>query len=169
MDPFVGEIRIFGFNFAPMGWLLCNGQTVPIAPYSALYALLGTQFGGDGVNNFGLPDYRGRFPLSMGQQGTSTYQIGQVGGSEASTLTMSNMPAHSHTLNANSTEAATDNPNGATLANARSNTYIADAPNVAMNAGSIGTAGAGTPFSNMPPFQCSNFCIAYEGIFPSKP
>jgi microcystin-dependent protein len=169
MDPFLGEIRMFAFNFAPVGWLLCNGQSLSIRQYSALFALLGVQFGGDGVNNFNLPDYRGRFPLSMGQQGASTYAMGQVGGAETTILTMSNMPAHSHTLNASSTEAATDNPNGATLANARSNTYIADAPNVAMNAGSIGTAGAGTPFSNMPPFQCINFCISISGYFPTRP
>ncbi len=170
MDPFIGEIRLFGFNYAPIGWFPCDGRALPIAQYSALYALLGTQFGGDGITNFKLPDYRGRVPLSMGQStGTSNYVMGQFGGGETVALTANNLPAHTHTLMANSTEANTDNPSAAALANARSNTYYAAAPNTPMIAGSIGATGSSAAFSVMEPYLCVNFCIAYEGVFPSRP
>lgn len=156
-DPFVGEINYVGFNFAPQGWAKCDGQLLPVNQYSALYSLIGTAFGGDGRNNFALPDMRGRVPVHQGiGPGLSNYVIGQKGGAETATLIIGNLPAHSHTATATSTstvsggsvsstlkavnsDATEKNAQGNSLANAAGlgKAYSTTAPNVSMNAGSI--------------------------------
>jgi len=156
-DPFVGEISYVGFNFAPKGWAKCDGQLLPVNQYSALYSLLGTAYGGDGRTNFALPDMRGRVPIHQGTgPGLSNYVIGQKSGAETATLSIGNLPAHSHTATATSTstvsggsisstlkavnsDATEKNAQGNSLANAAglSKAYSTTAPNVSMNAGSI--------------------------------
>lgn len=169
-DPFLGEIRLFGFNFAPVGWAMCQGQLLPISQNTALFSLLGTSYGGNGTTTFALPDLRSRVPLSMGQgAGLSNYVIGQAGGNENVTLLASQLPAHSHSVNASSTAAAADRPAGAVLGHAGVNTYAAgpDGATV-MNAGMIANTGGSQPHSNLQPFLTLNFCIALQGIYPSR-
>jgi microcystin-dependent protein len=167
-SPYVGEIRLFGFNFNPTGWFPCDGRLLPIASYAALFSLIGTYYGGNGTNNFALPDLRSRVPLGMGTgPGLSTYVMGQVGGAESVALLSNNLPAHSHPLNANTEPAATDVPTGAVLAAGLA--YAPGASNTALGAGSVGNnATANVPFNVLPPYLTLNFCIAYVGIFPSR-
>jgi microcystin-dependent protein len=168
-EPFLGEIRMFGFNFAPAGWAEANGQLLPIAQNTALFSLLGTQFGGDGVTTFALPDLRGRVALHQGQgSGLTEHTLGQVGGAETVTLTTAQMPNHTHQLEASSVPATTKHPAGAVLAVARAEIY-APAPNeAAMNVAAIGHAGSSQPVGVAPPFMTLTFCIALQGIFPSQ-
>jgi microcystin-dependent protein len=168
-EPFLGEIRTFGFNFAPLGWATCSGQLVPISQNPALFSLLGTFYGGDGQTTFALPDLRGRIGLSMGQgPGLSSYQVGQVGGSETVTLTSNQMPQHSHALVANSGTATGGRPDGEALARAGTSIYAAAPDGTAMNAGSIGGSGGSQPHTNLQPFLSLNFCIALQGVFPPR-
>lgn len=166
MDPFVGEISYVAFNFAPEGWFQCDGQTLPVNQYAALFSLIGTTYGGDGVNNFKLPDMRGRVPVHRGQRpGGSMFTLGQTGGAENTALTVNNLPAHSHTaaatsastsavapgasatstLKAVNSDADQKNAGGNSLANAKglNSNYSAAAPNVSMNAASIETTLSG--------------------------
>jgi microcystin-dependent protein len=174
MDPFLGEIRMTGFNFAPIGWALCNGQLLAVAQYSALFDLLGTAYGGNGVNTFALPNLQSRVPIHQGQgAGLSAYVTGQEAGAERVTLSAQNLPAHSHTLVAQSTIPATENPNGAFLAaGSRSNPNLiytaSTGSNVTMNPQAIQPTGASQPVGILPPYLCINFIIALEGIFPSR-
>jgi microcystin-dependent protein len=168
-DPFVGEIRTFGFNFAPTGWAMCNGQLLPISQNTALFSLLGTFYGGDGITTFALPDLRGRVGIHQGQgPGLSPYELGEVSGSERVTLITVQMPAHRHGLIANAGTAGVSRPDGAVLARTGTNTYAAAPDGTAMNAGAIGQAGGSQPFGIIEPFLCVNFCIALFGIFPSR-
>jgi microcystin-dependent protein len=168
-DPFLGEIRTFGFNFAPRGWAMCTGQTLSISQNSALFSLLGTTYGGNGQSTFGLPDLRGRAGIGFGQgQGLSPRQLGEVSGSENVTLTTNQMPAHNHGLVANASEAGVSRPDGAVLARTASNIYAAAPDGTAMNVAAIGPAGRSQPLSLMQPFLGVNFCIALQGIFPSR-
>jgi microcystin-dependent protein len=168
-EPFLGEIRTFGFNFAPQGWAMCNGQILSIAQNTALFALLGTTYGGNGTTNFALPDLQGRVGIHQGQgNGLSTYVIGEVSGTENVTLLTGQMPQHSHGLIANAGTAGVSRPDGAVLARTGANTYAAAPDGTAMNAGAIGSSGGNQPFSIIQPFLCLNFCIALEGIFPSR-
>jgi microcystin-dependent protein len=168
-EPFLGEIRTFGFNFAPQGWAMCNGQVLSIAQNAALFSLLGTFYGGNGTTNFALPNLQSRVGIHQGQgPGLSSYVIGEVSGSESVTLTAGQMPAHSHSLIANAGTAGVSRPDGAVLARTGSNTYAAAPDGTAMNAGAIGQAGGSQPFSILQPFLCLNFCIALQGIFPSR-
>jgi microcystin-dependent protein len=168
-DQFLGEIRAFGFNFAPRGWAFCAGQILSIAQNTALFSLLGTFYGGDGVTTFALPDLRGRVGISQGQgEGLSPYQIGEVSGSENVTLTNLQMPAHAHSVGANSGTATTSRPAGAVPAKAADTSYAAAPDGTTMNAGMIGPSGGGLPFSILPPFLTINFCIALTGTFPSR-
>ena len=180
MDPFVGEIRAFGFNFAPRGWALCQGQLLAINQNTALFALLGTNYGGNGYQTFGLPDLRGRLIVNPGQgNGLSNYSIGQLGGIENETLLLTELPLHTHTLTqgltvmASSAAGISSTPAGNVLAVLNTVQHYSTSPDVQMAAGSIaGTAtvvGGGTPHSNLMPYLCINYCIALQGIFPSRP
>jgi len=169
-EQFVGEIRMFGFNFAPQGWALCNGQLLPISQNTALFSLLGTTYGGDGRTTFALPDMRSRVPVHQGQgAGLSSYAEGQAGGAETVTLAAAQMPGHTHSVKASSSAAAADEPEGRALARSRNDIYTAepDATTV-MNAEMLGDAGGSEPHANIQPYLAVNFCIALTGIFPSR-
>lgn len=169
-EAYLGEIRMFGGNFAPLGWALCWGQTLSIAQYDALYTLLGTTYGGDGQNTFNLPDLRGRVPVHAGQrQGSSTYVLGQTGGVETVTLVTNQIPAHTHTMLASTATAAQANATGNVLgASAQALLYYVAPANLPMAAQAGPTGGGGTPHDNMQPYLCVNYIIALEGIFPSQ-
>lgn len=168
-EPFLGEIRLFGFNFAPTGWAFCQGQLMPISQNTALFSLLGTQFGGDGRSTFALPDLRGRVAMSLGQGPTlQNYDIGQVGGAEVVTLNATQMPQHAHNVMANGSPATGSRPAGAVLARTSGNVYAAAPDGTAMNAGTVAAAGGGQPVDLHQPFLVVNFCIALQGIFPSR-
>jgi microcystin-dependent protein len=168
-NPFIGEIRMFGGNFAPRGWAFCNGQLLAIAQNDALFALIGTTYGGDGQTTFALPDLRGRIPVHAGQgPGLSSYQLGQQAGTETVTLTQQQMPAHTHTAQAQSGAGNQAGPGGGVWASSAQNQFSANPPNAAMNAAAIGSAGGSQPHENMAPYQVVSFIIALEGIFPSR-
>ncbi len=168
-EPFIGEIRNFGFNFAPRGWALCQGQLLPINQNTALFSLLGTMYGGDGRITFALPDLRGRTPIGFGQgPGLSDRTQGEAAGEEAVTLTESDLAAHTHPVTAASV-ATTKNPAGAVPGfTPRGHSYGTTADAV-MSPTMVGQSGDGTPHDNMPPYLVTNWCIATEGIFPSRP
>jgi len=167
-DPFIGEIIMFGGNFAPRGWAFCDGQLLAISSHSALFSILGTTYGGDGRTTFGLPDMRGRVPIHPGNgPGLSDYRLGQKGGRELVTLSVANLPSHSHDLKGENTEANAINPTSAVLANGE--TYKANGtPNAIMKAGSIGNTGGSQPFDIRQPYLCVNFIIALVGVYPSR-
>jgi len=171
-NPILGMIAIFGFNFAPKGWALCNGQLLSVAQNSALFSLLGVTYGGDGKTTFGLPDLRGRSPIGQGQgPGLSSRLIGSQGGTETTTLTSNNIPAHTHTLLASGATGNTSNPQNAILANSGDfdNEYTTAITNaVHMHYSAIGMAGNSSPFSIVPPYVTLNYCIALAGIFPNR-
>ena len=163
-EPFLSEIRIMSFNFAPQGWALCNGQLLPINQNQALFALLGTTYGGNGTTTFALPNLQGRTPIEVG----NGHQLGEPGGEQAHTLAVTELPTHTHTLNATSGTASAAVPAN-TLGYARSGTlmYGPAASLVAMSAQAVGNAGSSQPHLNMQPFLTLNFSIALQGIFPS--
>jgi microcystin-dependent protein len=168
-EPFLGEIRMVGFNFAPVGWAMCNGQLLPIAENSALFSLIGTTYGGDGVNTFALPNLQSRFPLHMGQgQGLSPYTIGQLAGTENVTLLANQIPAHSHAPQCNSNAGDQGSPTNNFWAASAQQLYSNAAPAVMMNAGLILPAGGSQPHDNMNPLLVINFIIALSGVFPSR-
>jgi microcystin-dependent protein len=170
-EPFLGEIFMSGFNFPPRGYGTCSGQLLPIAQNTALFALLGTTFGGNGQTTFALPDLRGRVPMSMGQgPGLTARDLGEMSGTESVTLIPTQMPLHNHALNAVTEAGNVSAPGNAFLANtgALDKEYRASGTGVAMNAASIGTAGGNQPHPNMQPYLVLNFYIAMEGIFPSR-
>jgi microcystin-dependent protein len=171
MDPLIASIILFAGNFAPRGWAFCQGQILSIAQNTALFSLLGTTYGGNGQTTFALPDLRGRVPIQQGQgPGLSSYDLGQVAGSESGTLTTNNLPAHNHSLIATSETGSVSAPAGAYLANtgALDKEYNTSGTLVAMNAGAVGVAGGSQPFDKMQPYLALNFIIALEGIFPSR-
>lgn len=160
---------MFAGNFAPQGWAFCDGQLLSISGNDALFALLGTIYGGDGRTTFGLPDLRGRIPIHMGSgPGLTPRIIGQKFGAETHTLTVNELPSHTHTMQANAQNADEHNPGGELLAATAGDLYIADTPNVPMNAASIANAGGSQSHDNMQPFLCVNFIISLFGIFPSR-
>lgn len=167
MEPFIGQIQPFGFNYAPRGWAFCNGAIISIAANSALFSLLGTMYGGDGVQTFGLPDLRGRVSMAFGQgPGLSSYTQGQLGGVEAVTLTLQQMPAHNHTCNASTgtklvATPAANNFGGATI-------YTNAALDSVMDPPTIGFAGNNQPHENRQPYLVVNWCISLQGVFPSR-
>jgi microcystin-dependent protein len=172
-DPFVAEIRIFPFNFAPRGWAFCNGQLLPISQNTALFSLLGTTYGGNGQSTFALPDLQGKAPMQPGQgPGLSLHDLGEIAGSETVTLLQSEMPAHAHTLMA-STQAGEDPSPGPTEALGRSvgaSLYQpTTTPFVPMSLNAVAPAGGSLPHNNMMPYLTLNFCIALQGIFPPRP
>jgi microcystin-dependent protein len=174
-DPFVAEIRIFPFNFAPKGWAFCDGQLLPLSQNTALFSLLGTTYGGDGKSTFALPNMQGNAPMHPGQgPGLSLYDLGQQGGSEFVTLLTSEMPAHQHNVgmaNANNGDSLT--PVACTWAQSPSGrgslfVYHPGPPTAKMLADSILPAGGSLPHNNMQPYLTLNFCIALQGVFPPR-
>jgi microcystin-dependent protein len=161
--PFVAEIRIFSFNFAPRGWAMCNGQLLPINQNQALFSLLGTTYGGDGRVTFALPDLRGRRPLHPGQ-GISE---GQFAGEEAVTLAAAEIGAHTHLANARSAAGNSPTPQGDVWAGSQSNQYGSPAA-VTMDPATIASSGGSSPHDNLSPYLTLNYCIALVGIFPSR-
>jgi microcystin-dependent protein len=165
-EPFIGEIRLLPFNFAPRGWAFCQGQILSIAQNTALFSLLGTTYGGNGTTTFALPDLRGRVAVSAGQgPGLSSYTLGQQSGVESVTLLTTQMPSHSHLVNCNSGDADSGTPLNKFPAGASS--YSGSAGST-MNPGTIGNAGGSQPHTNVQPLLVLNYCIALEGIFPSR-
>jgi microcystin-dependent protein len=179
-SPFVAEIRIFPFNFAPKGWAFCNGQLMPISQNTALFSLLGTTYGGDGKSNFALPDLQGSVPLQQGQgPGLSLRDLGETGGEDNVTLLTTEMPAHRHFVNADTGQATASSP--------VSNLYMAghfddggghkgavqiyttQAPADVMNVLSLSIVGSSFPHNNLMPYLTLNFCIALQGVFPARP
>ncbi len=166
--PYVGEIRMFGGNFAPAGWAFCNGQLLAISENDTLFNLIGTTYGGDGQNTFGLPDLRGRVPVHMGQgPGLSSYVIGENGGTESVTLTLSQIPSHSHPALAQSQPGTQSSPANGVWAASTLNQYSTNNANATMNAQCLGLAGGSQPHDNMLPFQCVSFIISLYGIYPT--
>lgn len=175
-DPFVAEIRIFPFNFAPKGWAFCDGQLLPISQNTALFSLLGTVYGGDGKSTFALPDLQGSVPMHPGQgPGLSLFDLGQIGGSETITLLQSEMPAHTHGVG----RALNDAGNSITPVNSvwaqsaagrgAAALYKEGSPTGPVNNQSLNLAGGGLPHNNMQPYLTLNFCIALQGVFPARP
>jgi len=174
-DPFLGQIQAFGFNFAPRGWALCNGQLLPIAQNSALFSLLGTTYGGDGRTTFGLPEMRGRVACHVGSgPGIASLSLGQKSGTNTNLLSVSNLPSHTHTLRANSAAGDSGSPGGnvpATAEDANRNElsiYSTSAPNASMDTAALQATGGGSAVNNMQPYLTINFCIAVQGIYPSR-
>jgi microcystin-dependent protein len=171
MDPFVAEIRIFPFNFAPRGWAWCDGQILPLSQNTALFSLLGTTYGGDGRSNFALPNLQGRAPMHPGQgPGLSLHDLGETGGSETVTLIASEIPTHSHTLRANNTPGDTPIPTGHTLARYANNAYQTNVSTglAPMSPSALAPAGGSQPHNNMMPYLTLYFCIAMQGVFPPR-
>lgn len=169
-EPYIGEIAAVGFNFAPQGWMFCEGQLLPIAQYDALFSLLGTTYGGDGQTTFALPDYRGRTLIGVGQgPGLSPRVLGELGGSISATLTVANLPAHTHTIGSNTGTGTTNDPTNAVLANsgALDKEFAASSNS---NLGSTGVAGSTNPapVDISQPYLGINYIIAVEGIFPPR-
>lgn len=171
-DPFVAEIRIFPFNFAPRGWAWCDGQLLPLSQNTALFSLLGTTYGGNGKSNFALPDLQGRAPMQPGQgPGLSLHDLGETGGSSTVTLLESEIPSHSHTLGALAAPADVPNPDNHALARTIGATPFlppAGAPLVALAPEALTPAGGDQPHNNMMPYLTFYFCIALQGVFPPR-
>jgi microcystin-dependent protein len=176
MDPFVAEIRIFPFNFAPKGWAFCDGQLMPLSQNTALFSLLGTVYGGDGKSTFALPDLQGSVPMHPGNfgpgPGLSQHSLGEMGGSETVTLLDSEMPVHTHTVMSVATTfgANTNVPTGNAFAeSAQGNAYTPAANLVQMSEEALTPVGGDQPHNNMQPYLTLNFCIALQGVFPARP
>jgi microcystin-dependent protein len=170
MDPFVAEIRIFPFNFAPKGWAFCNGQVLPISQNTALFSLLGTTYGGDGKTNFALPNLEGMAPMHPGQgPGLSLHDLGETGGSQTVTLTVSEMPAHTHAVRASKQDATTRIVAGQTPATGTGVGLFGPEPSSAtLSPNALTPAGGGQAHNNLMPYLTLNFCIALQGVFPPR-
>ena len=170
--PYLGEIRSFPFNFAPTGWATCSGQLLPISQNIALFSLLGTTYGGDGITTFALPDLQGLVAVSYGNgAGLSPYNLGQAGGEENVTLTSQQMPSHTHAAQCVNAKANKPNPVGNVWAQDAAGTtaeYSSSPPNAVMAAAAISPVGGGQAHDNLQPYLALNYCIALEGIYPSR-
>jgi len=165
MDPFIGEIKMWGCNFAPVGWAMCDGSQIPIQNNEALYSLIGTIYGGDGVNTFALPDLRGRVPMHK----SPNHALGEKAGTESVTLTRDQLPSHNHLPQASSA-GSTPGPAGGVWANSAALQFASpNSPTQPMNPNAVGMAGGSQPHDNMLPFQALTFVIALEGIYPQRP
>jgi microcystin-dependent protein len=172
-DPFVAEIRIFPFNFAPKGWAFCNGQLLPISQNTALFSLVGTFYGGDGKSTFGLPNLQGSAPMNQGQgAGLEDRFIGETGGEQNITLLQTEIPAHTHTASADSGGGTSHDPTGNVWASAQvlrvGQKLYAGTGGPSMNPGALTVAGKSFPHNNMMPYLTLNFCIALQGIYPAR-
>jgi microcystin-dependent protein len=164
-QPYIGEIRMFGGNFPPVGWLFCDGQLLSISENDALFTLIGTTYGGDGQSTFALPDLRGRVPLHQG----NTFQLGQPGGVEQVTLTTQQIPSHTHVMSGSLNTSSSPTPTNAVIGKSTSiDAFINAQPADAMNAQSITPTGGSQPHENMQPYLCIDFIISLFGIFPSQ-
>ena len=171
MDVYIGAIILFCGNFAPKGWALCNGQLLQISANTALFSILGTTYGGNGVNTFALPDLRGRVPIHPGQgNGLSPYVLGQVGGAESVTLQTVNLPPHNHALNGDNSANGKEfpGPNHVIGTSLTDKMYSGNPPNTNMNPASVGMTGGSAPFGIVQPYQAINYIIALQGIYPSR-
>ncbi len=166
-SPYIGEIRMFGGNFAPAGWAFCDGSLLAISEYDALFSLIGTTYGGDGQNTFALPDLRSRVPLHMGSASGSVYVLGQNGGEEQVTLVVSQLPAHSHATVAYSGSGSQTSPQGNVWAQSANLPYSANQPASPMDPAAVGPDGGNQPHDNMVPFVGINFIISLFGVYPS--
>lgn len=164
-QPYVGEIRMFAGNFAPAGWMFCEGQLLPISENETLFQLIGTTYGGDGQSTFALPNLSGRIPIHQG----NGVILAETGGAEEITLTVNQIPAHTHPFLASSSAGTSPNPQNNTVAQTDGtiSLYIADPPNVNMNAAAISAVGGSQPHTNFQPYLCVDFIISLFGIFPS--
>ena len=171
MDPFVAEIRIFPFNFAPKGWAFCDGQILPLSQNTALFSLLGTTYGGDGKSNFALPNMQGNAPMHPGQgPGLSLHDLGETGGSDTVSLLESEIPSHLHNVTASSQDGTDNHPvNNYPAQGVGINLYVnAGTTPVTMNDNAIAPAGGDQPHNNMQPYLTLNFCIALQGVYPPR-
>ncbi|HEU4834974.1 MAG TPA: tail fiber protein [Pyrinomonadaceae bacterium] len=176
MDPFVAEIRIFPFNFAPKGWAFCDGQLLPLSQNTALFSLLGTTYGGDGKSTFALPDLQGSAAMHPGQgPGLSLHDLGEIGGSETVSLLVSEIPVHAHAVGRALNDAGNSiSPVNSVWAQAAAGRggaalYIDGSPTGTVNPNSLTVTGGGLPHNNMQPYLTLNFCIALQGVFPARP
>lgn len=168
-EPFLAEVRIVGFNFAPRGWAFCDGQILPINQNQSLYSLLGTTYGGDGRTSFALPDMRGRVPIHVGRSnGGAVHGEGQKSGEETHTLAVNEMPQHTHIARATNATAIGDDPTNRVLGQAGTNVYAGFVSGTPMGAGTVTHVGGGQAHDNMQPYLALNFCIALRGLFPSR-
>jgi microcystin-dependent protein len=167
---FVGEIRMFAGNFAPVGWFFCNGALLPISQYQVLYTLIGTTYGGDGQTTFALPNLQSRFPVHQTTDSNPpiVYVMGEQGGVEQVTLTINQLPAHTHAPAASSSQGNLPSPAGNVWAESVLNAYSSGSPTVAMSASATSLVGGSQPHDNMPPYQAISFIIAFTGVFPSQ-
>jgi len=172
MDPFVAEIRIFPFNFAPKGWAFCDGQILPLSQNTALFSLLGTTYGGDGKSNFALPDMQGNAPMHPGQgPGLSLHDLGETGGSETVSLLESEIPAHSHALMASTQPGEDPTPSQEAMARSVGANLYQSATNaniVQLSGNAVAPAGGDQPHNNLQPYLTLNFCIALQGVYPPR-
>jgi microcystin-dependent protein len=172
MDPFVAEIRIFPFNFAPRGWAFCDGQLLPISQNTALFSLLGTTYGGDGKSTFALPNFQGNAPMHPGQgPGLSLHDLGETGGSETVSLLESEIPSHSHGLMASTQPGEDASPAGEALARSVGASLYQSVTNtnvVQLSSSALAPAGGDQPHNNMQPYLTLNFCIALQGVYPPR-
>lgn len=167
--PYIGEIRMVGFNFAPVGWAFCNGALVPISENDALFNLIGTTYGGDGQETFALPNLQSRIPIHAGTgPGLSTYVIGESGGTETVTLTTTQIPSHNHAAQATTTQGNQASPQNGIWADPGQGVYGTGAGSLAMKANLVGISGGSQPHENMMPFLTINFIISLFGVFPSQ-
>ena len=168
-QPYVGEIRMFAGNFAPAGWMFCDGQQLPISENEVLFQLIGTTYGGDGQETFNLPNLQSRVPLHMGTgPDGATYQLAQMAGTEQETLTVQQIPNHTHALMASASTASSRDPGGNTLATASGDIYNSVLDPVTLAPGAVGPAGGSQPHENVQPFLCINYIISLFGLFPSQ-
>jgi microcystin-dependent protein len=170
-SPFIGEIRMFAGNFAPAGWMFCDGQLLPISENDALFTLIGTTYGGDGEETFALPNLQSRVPIHMGNNAGTTFQIGEMAGVEAVTLTSQQIPTHTHPFMATINPASSNSPTNTLPALTEAATirpYGTDNPAVNLAPTAISPAGGSQPHENVQPFQCINYIISLFGVFPTQ-
>ena len=166
-EPFIGQLALVPYDFAPRGWAFCHGQLLPINQNTALFSLLGTRFGGNGQTTFALPDLRGRVPVGVGQgAGPETYALGQIGGSADVTLTAEQLPAHTHALNVHDGRSHRTSPSDSLLA--RGSVYTTEPATAVASASAVAGTGLGQPHENRQPFLALNWIIALQGIFPAR-
>lgn len=167
-ERYIGEIRMVAFNPAPTNWAFCNGALLQISQYGDLYTVIGTTYGGDGVNTFALPDLRSRAPIHMGTLAGNNYSIGQAAGEENVAVTSDQLPQHTHALSASSNTGTTGSPQGAVWASSSELPFSTNSPDAKMSPAAVGNTGSSQPHNNISPFLAVNFIIALNGVYPSR-